>query len=99
MTASPDVRPARAPEAAARPDLDPEGGSTVQRILVGVFVAVPLLALLAAVPFAWGWGLGWHDIVLGLIFYVVSGLGISMGFHRYFTHLSYKAKRPMRIAL
>jgi stearoyl-CoA desaturase (Delta-9 desaturase) len=30
---------------------------------------------------------------------VVSGLGISAGYHRYFTHLSFKAKRPLRLAL
>jgi stearoyl-CoA desaturase (Delta-9 desaturase) len=99
MTALPDTRPARAPGAAGRPDLEPPGGTAIHRVLVAAFVAVPLLALLAAAPFAWGWGLGWHDIVLALVFYVVSGLGISAGYHRYFTHLSFKARRPLRIAL
>jgi stearoyl-CoA desaturase (Delta-9 desaturase) len=99
MTALPDVRTQQAAGPAFRPDLEPGPSSTGRRVLVGVFVAVPLLALLAAAPFAWGWGLGWHDIVLALVFYVVSGLGISAGYHRYFTHLSFKAKRPLRIAL
>ena len=58
-----------------------------------------MLALLAAIPLAWGWGLGWHDIVIAVVFYVISGLGISMGFHRYFTHGSFKAVRPFKIAL
>ncbi|HLX47876.1 MAG TPA: acyl-CoA desaturase [Streptosporangiaceae bacterium] len=84
---------------APKPDLDPTRAATGHRVLIAAFVALPLLALLAAVPFAWGWGLGWHDILLAIVFYYISGLGISMGFHRYFTHLSYKAKRPMRIAL
>src|SRR5215469_3550739 len=69
------------------------------RILVGVFVAVPMLALVAAIPIAWGWGLGWHDVILAVVFYYVSGLGIAMGFHRYFTHFSFKAKPGLRIAL
>jgi stearoyl-CoA desaturase (delta-9 desaturase) len=30
---------------------------------------------------------------------VISGLGITVGFHRYFTHGSFKAKRWLRIAL
>jgi stearoyl-CoA desaturase (delta-9 desaturase) len=34
-----------------------------------------------------------------VIFYYVSGLGISMGFHRYFTHGSFKAVRGFKIAL
>jgi len=63
------------------------------------FVIVPFLAVAAAVPVAWGWGLGWHDIVLALLFYVVSGLGVTVGFHRHFTHGSFRAKRPLRIAL
>ena len=77
----------------------PERTSVFDRVLVGVFVAVPLLALIAAVPLAWGWGLGWHDIVLAIAFYYVTGLGVSVGLHRYFTHGSYKAVRGFKIAL
>jgi stearoyl-CoA desaturase (Delta-9 desaturase) len=63
------------------------------------FVVVPFLALVTAVPIAWGWGLSWRDAVLALAFYLVSGLGITVGFHRYFTHSSFKARRGLRIAL
>jgi stearoyl-CoA desaturase (delta-9 desaturase) len=63
------------------------------------FVVIPFLAVLAAVPVAWGWGLGWTDVVLFLIFYVISGLGITVGYHRHFTHGSFKANRPVKIAL
>jgi stearoyl-CoA desaturase (Delta-9 desaturase) len=84
---------------APRPDFEPEPSGTLERVLVGIFVGVPMLALLAAAPLAWGWGLGWHDIVIAVVFYYLSGLGISMGFHRYFTHGSFKATRPFKIAL
>jgi stearoyl-CoA desaturase (Delta-9 desaturase) len=99
MTAFPETSVAPAPAGTFRPDLESGSGRAGHRILVAIFVAVPLLALLSAAPFAWGWGLGWHDIVLALVFYVISGLGISAGFHRYFTHGSFKATRPLRIAL
>ncbi|AOS61574.1 acyl-CoA desaturase [Actinoalloteichus hymeniacidonis] len=69
------------------------------QIGVYVFVILPFLALIAAVPFAWGWGLSWLDIGLGAIFFVFSGLGITAGFHRYFTHGSFKANRPLRVGL
>ena len=85
---------------APRPDLEEEPSSAVQRFLVGLFVAVPLAALIAAIPLAWVWGfLGWHDVVIALVFYWVSGLGITVGFHRYFTHSSFKAKTGLRVAL
>jgi stearoyl-CoA desaturase (delta-9 desaturase) len=96
----PGDRPAsRISRPGPRPDINPEPSSTLERVLVAVFVAVPFLALVAAVPLAWGWGLGWHDIVIAIAFYLVSGLGISMGLHRYFTHGSFKAVRGFKIAL
>ena len=95
-TANPDgAARTRAP----RPDVEPEPSSRLDRFLVGLFVAVPLLALLAAIPLAWGWGLGWHDIVIAFVFYMVTGMGITMGFHRHFTHSSFKAARPLRVSL
>jgi stearoyl-CoA desaturase (delta-9 desaturase) len=86
------------PTGTAKPILEGRRGVAPQ-IAVYVFVVVPLLALIAAIPFAWGWGLGWTDVVLAAVFYVISGLGITVGYHRYFTHGSFKAKRPLRIAL
>ncbi|WP_034271659.1 acyl-CoA desaturase [Haloechinothrix halophila] len=73
--------------------------STTEMSLVKVFAVVPLLALIAAVPIAWGWGLNWTDIALAVSFYVVTGLGVTVGFHRYFTHRAFKAKRGLRVAL
>jgi stearoyl-CoA desaturase (delta-9 desaturase) len=80
-------------------DFEDQPASLAQRIIVGVFVGVPTLALIAAIPFAWGWGLGWHDVVIAAVFYWITGLGITVGYHRYFTHGSFKAKTPLRVAL
>lgn len=66
---------------------------------VAVGVAIPFLALLAAVPIAWGRGLSWLDVGLFAAFYLVSGFGVTVGFHRYFTHGAYKAERWLRITL
>jgi stearoyl-CoA desaturase (Delta-9 desaturase) len=104
MTTTTDAAAARAdgeltPRTVARPEIMPDRSSLFDRVLVGVFVAVPFLALLAAVPLAWGWGLGWHDILLAVAFYYLSGLGVSVGLHRYFTHGSFKARRGFKVAL
>ena len=64
-----------------------------------LFVIVPFLAFAAAVPVAWGWGLGWTDVILFVVFYEVAGLGVTIGYHRLFTHGSFKANRGLRIAL
>jgi stearoyl-CoA desaturase (Delta-9 desaturase) len=73
--------------------------SATENFLVMLFAVVPGLALIAAVPLAWGWGLSWLDVGLALGFYCVSGLGVTVGFHRYFTHGAFHAVRPLRIAL
>ena len=73
--------------------------TTGEQLLVKAFVVVPLLALLAAVPLAWGWGLSWTDIGLAVSFYFLSGLGITVGFHRHFTHRAFKATRALKIGL
>jgi stearoyl-CoA desaturase (Delta-9 desaturase) len=86
------------PAGTARPILDGRRG-IAPHIAVYVFVILPLLALVAAVPFAWGWGLTWVDVAIALVIYVASGLGVTVGYHRYFTHGSFKAVRPLRIAL
>jgi stearoyl-CoA desaturase (delta-9 desaturase) len=73
--------------------------STSRMVLVGVFTAVPMLALAATVPAVWGWGLSWLDIGLAAFFYCLTCLGVTIGFHRYLTHGAFKANRMLRIAL
>jgi stearoyl-CoA desaturase (delta-9 desaturase) len=68
-------------------------------VALWAFVVIPFLAVLAAIPVAWGWGLTWLDVVLALAMYVIGGFGIGVGFHRYLTHGSFKATRWLRVAL
>ncbi|ABW13575.1 Stearoyl-CoA 9-desaturase [Parafrankia sp. EAN1pec] len=91
---------AASPRAAgAAPELDPRPKSRAEQILLALFLGGPLLAVALAVPFAWGWGLSWHDVVIGAVMYVIGGLGITVGYHRHFTHGAFKARRGLRIAL
>jgi stearoyl-CoA desaturase (Delta-9 desaturase) len=70
-----------------------------EQLVLYTVVIVPFLAFAAAIPVAWGWGLGWTDLALFLAFYIPTGLGITVGYHRLFTHSSFKANRPLRIGL
>src|SRR5579875_1633675 len=53
-----------------------------EQFALGLFVIVPFLAVIAAVPFLWGWGLGWHDVLIAVVMYAISGHGITIGYHR-----------------
>ena len=70
-----------------------------QHVLIYLFVAVPMLALVAAVPLVWGWGMGWHDLGLLVVFYVLAVLGVTVGLHRHFTHQSFKARPWLRVTM
>ncbi len=89
--------PGSTTSASGSPEADRKGRG--EQIALGLFIALPFLAICAAVPIAWGWGLGWHDVVISFVMYAVAGHGITIGFHRHFTHGAFKAKRPLRIAL
>ncbi len=94
-TAPPTAAPPTSPP---KPIVSGRRGMTEQ-VLVIAFVVIPLAALIAAVPFAWGWGLNWVDVGMAIGMYALTGLGVTVGFHRHFTHGSFKAVRPLRIAL
>jgi stearoyl-CoA desaturase (Delta-9 desaturase) len=74
-------------------------GGKIERGLIWVFIVVPTLALLPGIFFAWGGWIGWRDIVLLVVFYVITTTGIGVGYHRGFTHGSFKSKRGLKIAL
>ncbi|KAA2255638.1 acyl-CoA desaturase [Solihabitans fulvus] len=98
MTATLERPSTPGPQNGPKPITDGQRGLASQ-IAVYVFVIVPFLALIASIPFAWGWGLSWLDVGLAVVFYGISGLGVTVGYHRYFTHGSFKAKRWLRVLL
>ncbi|MCU1594519.1 MAG: Stearoyl-CoA 9-desaturase [Frankiales bacterium] len=71
----------------------------IEQVTLAVFILVPLLGVFAAGLVLWGTGLSWVDIALSVVFYVVTLHGITVGYHRYFTHGSFKSNRAVRIAL
>src|SRR4051794_13639605 len=58
-------------------------------------VILPLLAFVAAIVLLWNEVVGWHDLVLLAILYVLTGLGITVGFHRMLTHRSFQTSKPV----
>jgi stearoyl-CoA desaturase (delta-9 desaturase) len=73
--------------------------SRKEQIALGIFIVVPFLAVAVAVPVAWGGWLSWTDVLIMVAMYWLTGHGITVGFHRLFTHKSYKPNRAVKIAL
>jgi stearoyl-CoA desaturase (Delta-9 desaturase) len=77
-------------------DVEPCEHETTHRIITGTVTVVPALCLLIVAWQVWGAWLGWNDIFVFLIMYVLTALGVTVGFHRLFTHRSFKTSPFMR---
>jgi stearoyl-CoA desaturase (Delta-9 desaturase) len=55
-------------------------------------IVLPFFGLLAAPLLLWGWGFNWVDFGLLVGFYVLTTMGVTVGFHRLFTHAAFETK-------
>jgi stearoyl-CoA desaturase (delta-9 desaturase) len=63
-----------------------------------IFLAIINTLAVTAVPlYLWHYGLDRFQVSLFLFFYIITGLSITLGYHRLFSHLSFKAKTPVKI--
>lgn len=73
--------------------------SALHRFGTVVAVIAPFLGLLIAAYGSWGWGFSWVDFALLVVMYTATGLGITIGYHRLFTHRSFETIRPVKVIL
>jgi stearoyl-CoA desaturase (Delta-9 desaturase) len=88
--------PAAVPDAG---DVQPVEHELRDRIITGLVTVVPMLALGLAAWRAWEGLLRPGDVAVFVILYVLTGLGVTVGFHRLFTHRSFKAGPAVRAVL
>jgi stearoyl-CoA desaturase (delta-9 desaturase) len=62
-------------------------------------VVVPPAAFVAGMVWLWGGGFGGVHLVILLGGYVLTAIGITVGYHRLFTHRSFEAPAPVRVTL
>ncbi|MGQ0824643.1 MAG: acyl-CoA desaturase [Actinomycetota bacterium] len=74
-------------------------GVFVARAVTSLLVIGPGIALGIAIPLLWGNVVTLRDILLAIVFYLVTGHGIAIGYHRLFSHSSFTPTRPLKIAL
>jgi stearoyl-CoA desaturase (delta-9 desaturase) len=91
------MNPTPAPPPFCNPDVEPILLRTRIASLVGV--VLPLAGFLAAIILLWGYGFGWLYGGLLLAMYIITGIGITVGYHRYFTHRSFQTPRIIQAML
>jgi stearoyl-CoA desaturase (Delta-9 desaturase) len=71
-------------------EIQPVANETADRIITGTVTVLPFVALGVVCWQVWADLLHWSDVGVFLIMYVISGLGVTVGFHRHLTHRSFK---------
>ena len=80
-------------------DVQPVANETLDRVLTGTITVVPFIALGVVGWQVWNDLLHWSDVAVFVIMYLLTALGVTVGFHRYFTHRSFQTSKPIRAAL
>jgi stearoyl-CoA desaturase (Delta-9 desaturase) len=100
----PDQPPTEGPPA-GQVNTRPAGGPPDIRplwaqIALWFFLIVPTFATVGAVVYAIvGGDISGLNIALTIFFFLLAGHGVTVGYHRYFTHGGFKANRWLRITL
>jgi stearoyl-CoA desaturase (Delta-9 desaturase) len=81
---------------AAAADIEPVLHETRDRIITGMVTVLPVVGLFVAGWQLWNDLLHWHDVVAFGVMYVVTGLGVTIGFHRLLTHRAFETSPAMR---
>jgi len=101
--AVPDSSASRVRTAAAArpapPEMIPIEHESTERFVRTIVFALPPAALALGGWLAWGGALHWQDLLVLAITYTLTGLGITVGYHRLFTHRSFKTTRAVRALL
>jgi stearoyl-CoA desaturase (Delta-9 desaturase) len=69
--------------------------SRAQRYTNLAAVILPLVAFVVAIVLLWNAWVGWRDLALLAVLYVLTGFGITIGFHRMLTHRSFQTSKPV----
>src|SRR5690606_40384912 len=77
------------PEGVAQePYLEPPDFWTKAASLIGI--VTPVVGLVVAIVLTWGWGFDWMHAALLAGMYLLTAVGVTVGYHRLFTHCSFK---------
>jgi stearoyl-CoA desaturase (delta-9 desaturase) len=87
------------PAAATRDDVEPVVHERRDRTITVIVTAAPILSLFGAGWLLWDRVLGWNDLFVFGLLYLLTGFGVTIGFHRLLTHRAFKTTRTVRAVL
>lgn len=73
--------------------------SLARRIATLAAVLIPPLGLIGAIVLLWGVALSWIHLVLLVVGYFLTAVGVTVGYHRLFTHKSFEAHPAVKWTL
>jgi stearoyl-CoA desaturase (delta-9 desaturase) len=88
-----------APRPPAAPDADARRPDRYRLALTALVAFAPPVVAAVVVIRMVGEPVPWFPVALAAIFLFVIGHGVTIGFHRLFTHRSFEARRPLKISL
>ena len=80
-------------------DVEPVHNERRDRLITAIVTVAPVLSLGIVGWQLWARLIGWNDICVFLVLYLLTGLGVTVGFHRLLTHRSFKTGRAVRVVL
>jgi stearoyl-CoA desaturase (Delta-9 desaturase) len=66
-----------------------------EKIVNLLAVVLPPLIIIAAIVVFWNEVVGVHDLVLAAVMYLLTGFGVTIGFHRMLTHRAFRTSKPV----
>jgi stearoyl-CoA desaturase (Delta-9 desaturase) len=73
--------------------------SRLERNVNVVAVTIPFLGVVAAAALSWSHLLGVRELAIFALFYLLSALGVTVGFHRLLTHRAFQTHHWLRCTL
>jgi stearoyl-CoA desaturase (delta-9 desaturase) len=77
----------------------PRTAATLQKVSAVVLIGLPLIGLMWAIAWTWDGGVSTIALAIAAGMYLLTGHGLAAGFHRMFSHRSFRPTRPLKIAL
>jgi stearoyl-CoA desaturase (Delta-9 desaturase) len=90
-----------APDEGAHPPRDYIPGRLTRGVRLTYLgaIVVPFAGAVTAIALLWGWGFSWVHLGLLLGMYITTATGVTVGYHRLFTHKAFETTAPVKFVL